>query len=80
MRCEDDGEWNVLELHDPLAEDLYRLLETWGLATLIHGVKCMAVSQAYNAEKRADFEEQRRLESVVEKLDAAWVDAEGGER
>ena len=34
------------ELHDPLAEDLTRIVETWGLATLIHGVKCMALMAA----------------------------------
>lgn len=77
MRCEDDGEWSVFELHDPLAEDLTRLIETWGIATVIHGVKCMAVRKA---EESGDEDERGRLFLVASHLDAAWVDAEGGER
>jgi hypothetical protein len=77
VTCQDDGEWNVLEVHDPLAEDLTRLIETWGLATLIHGVKCMTER---TAEGTKDEDERGRLLLVSAHLDAAWVDADGGER
>lgn len=67
----------AFELHDPLAEELKRLLDTWGLATVIHGVKCM-VDQV--AEEAKDEDERGRLLLVAADLDSAWCDAEGGER
>lgn len=72
-----DEDVSVFELHDPLAEDLKRLVETWGLATVIHGVKCMTVA---GAEAAKDEDERGLLFLVASHLDAAWVDAEGGER
>lgn len=72
-----DQDLSVFELHDTLAEDLKRIFETWGLATVIHGVKCVVLA---DAESRTDEEERGRLFIVAAHLDAAWVDAEGGER
>ena len=75
MTEEDTAE--AFELHDPLAEDLSRLMDTWGLATLIHGVKCMAIREL---EGSHDEDERKRLELIAMQLDGAWCDAEGAER
>ena len=76
---EDDVESlpDAFELHDPLAEELTRLVDTWGLATVIHGVKCMALR---DLEESRDEDERKRLELIAMQLDGAWCDAEGAER
>lgn len=83
MTCEDDDDFTETVapfegmVHDPLAEDVMRLLDTWGLATVLHGFRCAVVEKA---EASTDAEERTRLESIAGLLDSAWVDAEGGER
>lgn len=59
--------------HDPLTDDLMRILSVYGLSSVLYGLKGIA---EYEAQKAGDRKVRRVWECIGQEMDSAYVDAQ----